>query len=574
MNATHTAPYEGNNHFYRNGAAPGEGYPSWGYASGRENQNPGAGMMQPGPYHSAPGDRQQQFFGFAAPLAPLLSNRTPYYDAHQQYPPAALSFFPSYAAHAFPQPPRSIHPSPLVSSIASYHSANLPLHHPSYHPYSATLPGHPVMAPNPLQPGFDRRPSSHSRANLPDYSDARLDDYNDTSVYGVAGAREMRGRGDGRPQWEGYGNETRFSGSVGSATRFRPVMEQTRQSRSLNRGDHGMSIFTGKSRAIALTGVCFLAAVSAPSEPTAFVQPPQRQGHPVAAPAVEPVEYQLVANISPVPPPPPLAKSAVPLADLAIELVWDACRYAAMASPLVDRSSSSLDKWSQASQSKGAEATLVSRLGRADGRSSPRTPELYGAIGEGRQRQRSTSPSSSDDGGSTSSSPTSSSPETPAGSMLLDASLTSTRVPRERSGGLGVEFGYNEAQGQLKHEGAESALEAMRSQVRRLNNLPPPAPAGEAPTPTLATEPSPAFREFVKQVLTTTLLAPEDLVLAVRYIASLPLASMIPPTPCSRRSNSQASAVKAAPFKLILGALMLANKVSSTARFQSYFINY
>lgn len=76
-------------------------------------------------------------------------------------------------------------------------------------------------------------------------------------------------------------------------------------------------------------------------------------------------------------------------------------------------------------------------------------------------------------------------------------------------------------------------------------------------------EPSPAFRQFVKQVLTATLLAPEDLVLALYYIAKIPSASMIPPPSADQLhgASARASVVKAAPFKLILGALMLANKV-------------
>jgi hypothetical protein len=277
------------------------------------------------------------------------------------------------------------------------------------------------------------------------------------------------------------------------------------------------------------------------------------------------VEYQLVANISPVPPPPPIEKSAVPLADLATELIWDACRHATNPSSL-DRTMTSLDRWSRNIVSSTSPFLMEDSmprhcpaLARSEERLPPQTPELFGAIGEPRHHRKrlaSSSSSSSDEGGSDMSSPSTSSPGTPAGSVLFDAS---SKRP-VRVGGLGLEFGYDAAKDDQVN--GELPLEAMRNQVRRLHQLQSAASAPLPPLPTLTAEPSLAFRQFVKQILTATLLAPEDLVLAVRYIASLPMTSMLPPT-TSRTGDSKASAIKAAPFKLVLGALMLANKVRS-----------
>ncbi|KAL8281145.1 hypothetical protein RQP46_006503 [Phenoliferia psychrophenolica] len=311
----------------------------------------------------------------------------------------------------------------------------------------------------------------------------------------------------------------------------------------------------------------------------AHVHPQKQAAPPVAAPkvdmrplAVDNVEYDLISNTSPVPPPPTIELSAVPLADLATEMVWDACVRGINSRAPVVVNSSKAPQWPRAvtkptSQLFGevSEANLLLRNGSRAfedespprrQRFTPRTPELYGAIGEGRTRRV-----SSDGCASDVSSPSSSAPGTPAGVEAIEA----VSAKKQRLAGLG--FGYGSVgdgkfdDDLLRGSGLDSPVDAIRIHARRLSNVRTPTLApGTAPG--LPAEPTLAFRQFVKSVLTATLLAPEDLVLALYYISSLPASDTIAPLPADQQHSisAQASAIKSAPFKILLGALMIANK--------------
>lgn len=553
----HLPSFDGRSNFHRNGP----GYNGFGGGNARGGGGGGGGQGGYGQHHIVgPADRQQQFFGYAAPLAPLLSNRT-HYDSSSSlnYQQPLPAFYPTYSANHSIAPPRSLHPSPQISNngqhfVSDY--APLPRYSSQLPPLSSHHQQSALSRQNHDSADYNRRPYSNTRSSSREFDGPRGSEMR---------RDQSRGRGDDR-LYEA-GGEVRFS-SVGANQgggnhRYRPEVEQNRMSRSLSRFNPGSvasresyetlgrfqahpSFVVPYGRSVALVD----------HDHPSFDRPPCAAPHSSALPngsqystsPNEPVEYQLVSNMNPVPPPPPIEKSAVPLADLATELIWDACRYAAT-SPSSDRSISSLDRWSGRRSSMVDElpALRFSHLIKPHSQSAPQTPELFGAVGEGRRRRQrqASSSSSSSDGASDVSSPSSSSPGTPGGSLLFEAVVAKKSI---RLGGLGLDFEYEEMK-----------ADEMDAQVRKLSHLPPPPPT--ALPPTLAPEPSPAFRQFVKQVLTATLLAPEDLVLAVRYIASLPLSSMIPPTTSSRKGDAQASAVKAAPFKLVLGGLMLANKV-------------
>lgn len=276
------------------------------------------------------------------------------------------------------------------------------------------------------------------------------------------------------------------------------------------------------------------------------VAPPHvHHQQPVQAPTAQPikstattaptdVEYDLVSNVSVVPAPPSLEMSAVCLSDLATEMVWEACLLA-------------LDSNGHRAPSSPNAASRLHRISAKaslrtsdESRRSSNVPELFGAIGEGRQRKASADESASDY-----SSPSSSAPGTPAGVRAMEAAANR----KQRLVGCGLGFGFPQ---DVKSSNVEVVVDA-----RTVKN-------NGAGATSFPAEPSPAFRQFVKQVLTATLLAPEDLVLALYYIAKIPSASMIPPPSADQLhgASARASVVKAAPFKLILGALMLANKVS------------
>ncbi|GAA6041168.1 hypothetical protein JCM8097_004149 [Rhodosporidiobolus ruineniae] len=224
------------------------------------------------------------------------------------------------------------------------------------------------------------------------------------------------------------------------------------------------------------------------------------------------VTYDLIPNVSSVPPPPPVERSAVPLADLAAEMVWETCRQGYL---------HALETAQVAAPVAANPAGVIGQPPRAGPRRSA-GGEQFGVIGSGRARK-------SLDGydSSSSSSPASSIPGTP----LVDYE---TLARRQRLADLGLaSFNMNGS---------------TRSRASR---------AAVSPFPA---EPSPAFRAFVKQILTATLVTPEDLVYALALVSQVPVDKIIPPTPAEPGQDAQTTSFKAAPFKIVLGALMIANK--------------
>lgn len=278
--------------------------------------------------------------------------------------------------------------------------------------------------------------------------------------------------------------------------------------------------------------------------------------HSIPSSSDHPVTYDLIPNISPVPPPPTLERSAVPLADLAVEMVWEAIqlgldadmatRPASFASrfPSLFSSTSVTSSTSDSTTSSPREQQKpnFNAHARRQSRSSPHTPELYGTIGDGRAVARKISAMSFDDGlASDESSPSSTAPGTPAD----ETAAISAR--RQRLAGLGLGFGFDAGAFDLKEDVATTAPQHNSS-------------LGAASFPV---EPTPAFRQFVKQVLTATLVAPEDLILALYYVARMPSSKVVPPMTQAQAgpgADAKVCALKAAPFKIFLGALTLANK--------------
>ncbi|KAK4056735.1 hypothetical protein OIO90_002287 [Microbotryomycetes sp. JL221] len=272
------------------------------------------------------------------------------------------------------------------------------------------------------------------------------------------------------------------------------------------------------------------------------------------------VEYDLVANVSPVPPPPPIERSAVPLADLAAHMVWEACALGVAAlDGEVPAGANALsltsDMFSKPGSGDSVSPPMRQRELSASStgspvrhrQSHPHTPELYGAIGDGRMRK--VSRMSLNDGYiSGDSSPGSSAPGTPGEERLVD------RRRRLATMGLFDESDDYEMQ-DLNEVNVLKLDDPVDPVVRSTAHK-------TAFTRTFPVEPTSAFRQFVRQVLTATLVAPEDLILALYYVARTPSSSILPPTTPEPGSNlsAEASAIKAAPFKIILGALMLANK--------------
>lgn len=189
----------------------------------------------------------------------------------------------------------------------------------------------------------------------------------------------------------------------------------------------------------------------------------------------QPITYDLIPNVSAVPPPPPVELSAVPLADLATEMVWEAVRQGYL----------------HALQT-GADA---GHAGRAGPRRSA-NGDQFGAIGDRRARTSSASGYESD--------------------VTEDASARRQRL---------AELGFVRARASV-----------------------------------LPVEPSAPFRQFVKQILTATLVTPEDIVMAMYLVSQIPVDKIIPPTPAEPGQDAQTTSFKAAPFKIVLGALMVANK--------------
>ncbi|GAA5921663.1 hypothetical protein JCM3775_001752 [Rhodotorula graminis] len=193
--------------------------------------------------------------------------------------------------------------------------------------------------------------------------------------------------------------------------------------------------------------------------------------------------YDLIPNVSSVPPPPPVELSAVPLADLATEMVWEAVRRGY------------LHGLESAVPSAPAAVGVIGQPARNGPRRSHGAAEQFGIIGDRRS------------------------------AMALET-FADAAARRQRLADLGFP-------GQARAAAAAAAFPV---------------------------EPSSAFRAFVKQILTATLVAPEDIVLALYYVSRMPLDQIIPSTPAERGQDAQTTSFKAAPFKIVLGALMLANK--------------
>jgi len=215
------------------------------------------------------------------------------------------------------------------------------------------------------------------------------------------------------------------------------------------------------------------------------------------------VLYDLIPNTSSVPPPPPVELSAVPLADLAVEMVWEACRQGFLV----------------ARDNQIAAAHAASSQRRRSGR------ESFGTIGDGRLRSSSADGFSSDN-----SSVSSSSPGTPG-----VVSVQEEEARRQRLANLGLSDFMNFSTSR------KSSIPTLSSSV-------------------FPVEPSVAFRQFVKQILSATLVTPEDLVLALYYVSQIAPTDIIPPTPAEGGQDAQTTSFKAAPFKIFLGSLMIANK--------------
>lgn len=186
----------------------------------------------------------------------------------------------------------------------------------------------------------------------------------------------------------------------------------------------------------------------------------------------QPITYDLIPNVSAVPPPPPVELSAVPLADLATEMVWETVRQGYL---------HALEKGGVASARAGPRRS-------ANG-------DQFGAIGDRRTRTSSSG---------------------------YDSDVAEDSVAR-------------------RQRLAELGFVRSRAAV-------------------LPVEPSAPFRQFVKQILTATLVTPEDIVMAMYLVSQIPVDKLIPSTPAEPGQDAQTTSFKAAPFKIVLGALMVANK--------------
>ncbi|GAA5958055.1 hypothetical protein JCM21900_003572 [Sporobolomyces salmonicolor] len=214
------------------------------------------------------------------------------------------------------------------------------------------------------------------------------------------------------------------------------------------------------------------------------------------------ITYDLIPNTSTVPPPPPVERSAVPLADLATEMVWEACRQGFLL----------------ASHGSDSDVASASHLAGWPVRTTRRSRESFGNIGEGRSRQASADGFLSE-----------------ASSFMPGTPVEDVAARRDRLASLGL---ADSAHGHSLKMSTSASYQSSAFPV----------------------EPSTAFRQFVKQILTATLVTPEDIVLALYYVAQIALQDIIPPTPAEGGQDAQTTSFKAAPFKIVLGALMLANK--------------
>ncbi|SGY21302.1 BQ5605_C016g08220 [Microbotryum silenes-dioicae] len=277
------------------------------------------------------------------------------------------------------------------------------------------------------------------------------------------------------------------------------------------------------------------------------------QHEPIVIPNADPsalIDYDLIVPMSAVPPPPPIERSAVPLADLAVEMVWDACARGANGSPARASRQITRQGRSRASLLNDSQDDVALPAARSGSRSFPQTPELfYGAIGDGRAPRKISDLSL--DGGyvSDESSPGSSAPGTPENVRLASLGFAYPFVGEQLRTRQSAKMATSSDEDML-----HSPVDVIRANGRRLSNKNRPMPLA------FPADPTPAFRQFVRQLLTTTLVAPEDIALALHFVSRIPRSSIIPPAKAEDGAEGCTNALKSAPYKILLGALMLANK--------------
>lgn len=494
-------------------------------------------------YHS----RAPQQLAYAPP-APLLTNRHyqqpmphPYYTVHSA-PYQVYSGAPSPIGHGYHPQQQSRHAFANSTSYPAQAGYGM------YEPYSTAPP------PPPYRPQDYQQQQHHAHLHA-------AQTYSSQQQHERTYSQE-RMRSQSRGRWSGQAERSQMNESIwrDESREGRISGEYNRRENSVPSSELSRSVFRAPthersiSRAVEVENQAFVA------QPTP--QHSVRTSAPVT-PTMEqdtstPVEYDLIPNVSPVPPPPSIEFSGVPFADLATEMVWEACVLAVASGGCFNRWSSTkppalFNEVADSNRRVRSDSEISVPSVSKRGSSPAATPELFGAIGEGRQTRRSSPDGSSSD----SSSPASSAPGTPAGFEALEAAVRTQQKLMGFYSPVGGKSDF-EIRGSSS---LDSPVEAIRSHVRKMTQLatPPTSPLRPIAAPAMNAEPSPAFRQFVKQVLTATLVSPEDVILALYYIASVPSTSMIPPI--ASEGSSRASAIKAAPFKLFLGALMLANKV-------------
>jgi len=283
-------------------------------------------------------------------------------------------------------------------------------------------------------------------------------------------------------------------------------------------------------------------------------------------------EPQLIASdASAIPPPLPIEKSAHPLAALATDLVWEAFltaanhnspassssshfsnnsserspssgRSKAGSSPATSRYSlrssvsPTVDMFKRSSSKAGSPYGSTwnrSRSGSAGPDAENASSNVFGAIG-GERKPRLSLESSP---GSDSSSPASTAPGTPA----MDQWMMSDAAHNGRLGGQGY-WSEDEVHGS---EMSKQSLPSISSLLR---------PA--APQRFGGVTPPYALFDQIQKLLSATLLSQQVLVLALYYVTRVPHTSPLYP-PATSQSALQSTS---APFKLLLAALVVANK--------------
>lgn len=339
-------------------------------------------------------------------------------------------------------------------------------------------------------------------------------------------------------------------------------------------------------------------------------------------------EPQLIApDASAIPPPPSIEKSAYPLAALATDLVWDAFLSAAShnsgmgsspsmpssgaASPVYQTNFRDSDMQQSVASSPlsgfGSSSHLTSRssahpprpfaaagatrtrqvrsispqVRRTDRQGSSEASEhatpantgnVYGAIGgERKPRPSNLATSVSPGSGSDSSSPASTAPGTPASDPSIsypvktgsENSLGNRMHTRFSGTSIGTPFwgedSYTEQHGQSKDMMYSlSGPSTMRTGVsqnnyaRFMQDLSPPA----------------ALFEQIQKLLGATLLSQQVLLLALYFMGKIPHTSALYPPATSQSALKSTSA----PFKLLLAALVVANKVSCSTKLSVFHL--